>query len=420
MSALGSVRQKPGLPGKAIFIKSGQCLSLPCHGSPGVILAADRTIRFLCALEGATTSRVLNLRHIAQIHGRDPEYGEKPLFTSPVINTAFVLKHRIRTDEDYLFSSSRAAGTKIIVPFDLQDLRAGGPSFFVDQRGFVELLRQAGHYSEGTLERDIRVLRLLNAIPSLDPFLLREHLRSHNIEVAACYFAISAGDQNRMHAFVAGELSRLVRLANGEDTDGSTSRMVSAMLSGEVNERLEPLRITLGLSEGDFREGAFGWRGFLYYKWQMQSVWPQVMDILREIKAAMPEGAVSDQQRTLLAALKRSIIELVRDNSHHITKVLDVYDESFADLVASSAPKTFRDFLLSAPSLFLELGDKMGAISHIASFWRYRFPKDRPQLRPAMVDAEELIAIFQDFASGFAERSRETGSPLARPAMIKA
>jgi hypothetical protein len=134
----------------------------------------------------------------------------------------------------------------------------------------------------------------------------------------------------------------------------------------------------------------------------------------------MPEGAVSDQQRTLLEALKRSIIELVRDNSRHITKVLDVYDESFADLVASNAPKTFRDFLLSAPSLFLELGDKMGAISHIASFWRYRFPKGRTQLHPAMVDAEELIAIFQDFASGFAERSREPASPLPRPAMIKA
>ena len=42
------------------------------------------------------------------------------------------------------------------------------------------------------------------------------------------------------------------------------------------------------------------------------------MDILREIKAATPEGAVSDQQRTLLDALKRSIIELVRDNSRHI------------------------------------------------------------------------------------------------------
>lgn len=385
-----------------------------CH------LAVDRTIRLLCALEAATTSRVLNLRHIARVHAQDSEHGAMPLFLSPVINTAFVVKHRIRTDEEYLFPSTRAAGTKIIVPFDLQDLRAGGHSFFVDQRGFVDLLRRAGHYSDDKFERDIQVLHLLNAIPSLDPFLLREHLRNHKIEVAACYFVISAGDQQRMHDFVAGELSRLVRLANGEDTDGATGRMVSTMLSGQVSEKLEPLRITLGLAEDDFREGAFGWRGFLYYKWQMKSVWPQVMNILREIKAAMPEAAVNDQQRTLLDTLKRTIIEQVRDNGRHINEVLAVYDESFADLVASNSPKTFRDFLLSAPSLFLELGDKMGAISHIASFWHYRFPRDSTSLHPAMADAEELIAIFQDFASGFAERSRELAAPLPRPAVIRA
>ena len=61
-------------------------------------------------------------------------------------------------------------------------------------------------------------------------------------------------------------------------------------------------------------------------------------------------------------------------------------------------PKAFRDFLLSAPHLFLELGEKMGAISHIVSFWRYRFRKGVPP----RADADELCAIFQDFESGFA------------------
>ena len=58
------------------------------------------------------------------------------------------------------------------------------------------------------LERDLGVMRLMNSVPSLDPFLLREHLRNNEIEVAPCYFTISAGDQERMHAFVSAELSR--------------------------------------------------------------------------------------------------------------------------------------------------------------------------------------------------------------------
>jgi hypothetical protein len=107
---------------------------------------------------------------------------------------------------------------------------------------------------------------------------------------------------------------------------------------------------------------------------------------------------------------------MVRDNGQHVTKVLGVYDHSFNDLVANQSPKTFRDFLLAAPYMFLELGEKMGAISHIVSFWRYRFPPGTP----AMIDAEELSAIFQDFTSGFAERSALEGPVLKRPAVIEA
>jgi hypothetical protein len=380
-------------------------------------LAVDRIVRFLCALEGASTSRVLNLRQIARVNANDPEHGAKPLFFSPVVNTAFVLKQRIRPDETYIFPTSRSTGTKLIVPVDLSDLRAGGRSIFIDQRGFVEALRESGHYNDEKLERDVTVLRLLNSIPSLDPFLLREHLRANDIDVAPCYFAISEGDQERMHRFVSNELSRLVKLASGGgDDDGSTGRMVTAMLSGQVNEKLEPLRLTLGLSNPDFREGAFGWRGLLYYKWAMQRFWPEVMGILREIKAILPNGAISTRQTAELTAAKRRIIELVRDNNQHISKVLDVYDESFAGLIASGTPKTFRDFLLSAPFMFLELGEKMGAISHIVSFWRYRFPKDKPVL----IDAEELGTIFHDFTSGFAERSQSDISVIQRPDVMEA
>ncbi|MES2256792.1 MAG: hypothetical protein V4559_17345 [Pseudomonadota bacterium] len=379
-------------------------------------MAVDRIVRFLCSLDGASTSRVLNLRHIARLNAGNPEHAGNPLFLSPVINTAFILKQRIRPDETYMFPTARSAGTKIIVPVDPSDLRAGGRSIFIDQRGFLETLREAGHYSDEKLERDMGVLRLLNAIPSLDPFLLREHLRANNIEVAACYFAISASDQERMHQFVSKELSQLVKLANGDNDDGSTGRMVTAMLSGQVNEKLEPLRMTLGLSDQDFREGAFGWRGLLYYKWATQDFWPGVMGVLREIKEIIPQGAISEQQRIFLVNTKRAIIEMVRDNNQHISKVLDIYDESFTELVASNSPNTFRGFLLSASSMFLDLGEKMGAISHIVSFWRYRFPKGQPVL----IDAEELSIIFQDFTSGFAERTRDVSSPIQRPKVIQA
>jgi hypothetical protein len=380
----------------------------------GISVSNDRTVRFLSALGGASTSRVLNLYRIGAENGDDPEYRDKPLFLSAIINKSFLLKHRTRTDETYLFAAPRAVATKILIPFDMADLRAGGRSLFVDQRGYVDTLRAAGNYSVEKLERDLMVLRLLNAVPSLDPFLLREHLRNNQIDVAACYFAISEGDQERMHNFVSQEMSQLVALAGSCDNGQSGNRLVSAMLSNQVDEKLEPLRLTLGLTGDHFREGVFSWRGFLYYKWSMGKFWPDVMGVLREISAISPLGAVTPEQKVFLSSARRNVIETVRDNGQHVNKALSVYDEAFRDLVANQTPKTFRDFLLSAPYMFLELGEKLGAISHIVSFWRYRFAPGNP----AHVDAEELSAIFQDFASGFGEKIKGECSLIKKPHVI--
>jgi hypothetical protein len=256
------------------------------------------------------------------------------------------------------------------------------------------------------------VLRLLNAVPSLDPFLLREHLRNHKIEVAPSYFAISEGDQERMHRFVSQELSKLIMLAGG--SGDSSGRLVSAMLSNTIDEKLEPLRLTLGLTGNDFREGVFSWRGFLYYKWSMGKFWPDVMGVLREINTIKPFGGLTPEQKVYLGSARRSIIEMVRDNGNHVNKALAIYDSSFNDLVEHQSPKTFRDFLLGAPYMFLELGEKLGAISHIVSFWRYRFPPGGT----TNIDADELAAIFQDFSSGFGEKIQGESSILKKPIVI--
>ena len=77
-------------------------------------------------------------------------------------------------------------------------------------------------------------------------------------------------------------------------------------------------------------------------------------------------------------------------------------DQAYSGLLDDQDPGLFRAFLMSAPSLFLDIGDKMGAITHITSFWNYRFPAGAPRA----ADAGELLAIFQDFTRGLAAEMR--------------
>ena len=223
--------------------------------------AVDRSVRYLSALGGASTSRVLNLMAIARANADNPDHKGKPLFASPVFNRAMILRHRVRGDESYLFDARRSVATKIIVPFDDNDLKLGGRSFFIDQRGYQETMRAFGNYRDDSgFERDLEILRLIDGVPSLDPFLLREHLRMNQFDVGDSYFEISPADRKRMHEFTAKNIQGLISLAtqsaNSRSHAASTSKLVAALLSSEVDEKLEPLRLTLGM-DGDDSAKAF-------------------------------------------------------------------------------------------------------------------------------------------------------------------
>jgi hypothetical protein len=47
----------------------------------------------------------------------------------------------------------------------------------------------------------------------------------------------------------------------------------------------------------------------------------------------------------------------------------------FLQLTQHADPGSFRDFLLKSPALFVSLGESVGGISHIVSYWEYRFPR---------------------------------------------
>ena len=361
-------------------------------------MSTDRTFRSLTALQNAATSRVLNLLAIGQLHADNAAFLANPFFTSPILNSAILVKHRLRADEVDLFMTPRAVATKVIVPFEKSDLRSGGKSFMVGQRGFEDLAREVGNYGESrSAERDLKVLELIDRIPSLDPFLLREHLRCHEISPDSHYFEIAEADQRRMFDFTARQIRRLTDMAGGSQQSGARARMVNALLSSEVDEKLEPLRNTLQLSEMEFREGVFSWRGFLYYKWSLEEFWPSLVRSLRQLKVIKYMGQADHEQKVYITGTRETIIRGAKRCSDDIRTILGVYDSAYDHLVTKSDAKQFREFLLNAPSLFLEIGEKMGTLSHITSFWNYRFPENVT----TMVDAEELTTIFRDFSNSF-------------------
>lgn len=366
----------------------------------------DRAIRNLAHLRrSASTARVLNLLKIYLDHQNEPEWAERPLFRTPALNRSLIIKHRLRRDESDCFYLRRQVATKVVIPLDTGDLKSGGRYVFVGQRDFERVMREA--FGVDAHHPDMATLHLLDRLPSLDPFLLREQLKRGGVEPAACYFSISESDLQRMVRFVEAEIRPLVTMSIGPDLEavGSTRRLAGKILSNHPRDRMETLRLTLRLEVDDYDEGIFCWKGFLYYKWMLTSLHAEAVAVADAVQTVRPVGKVDRDARAWLDRGRAVLRDRIITTCDEAGRTLDIYDAAYAGLTIEGRPVAFRDFLLDAPRLFARLGDQLGAIQHIVSFWRFRFSPGA-----SGVGIEELIDIFMDFETGLAARRGEDDS----------
>ncbi len=358
-----------------------------------------RNHRDLAALsETASTSRVLNLALLNERHGKEEEHRTKPLFRSRQLNTSILIKHRLRPHERVNAALTRMNATKVVLPFDTGNLRIGGHVFFYGEQGQEAKLRNTAGISEDNLAHDLSVLDRIDQLPSLDPFLMREQLRRHGFDAASTYFDISPGDLQRMQAFVAKEIDQLVSMAFGmEGGSDAAYRLAQALLSTQIDERLDVLRQTLRLEGEAFREGIFCWKGFLYYKWLRDEMIGDVVRVVRELDRLRIDGPRDKQMMTYISTTREAVRRNVRAEMSAAKATIGDYDRMFDELVNNSKANAFRDFLLAAPAQFLQLGERLSNASHVATFWRHRFP-DSSHL---VVTVDEALDILGDFESSF-------------------
>jgi len=371
----------------------------------------DRAFRSLSLLQNSgATSRVLNLHRLQKQYADDVEHQAQPFFRDPRLNSAMIIKHRLREAERELFEDYRSSATKVILPIDGQDLKSGGRYVFIGQRNYESILSDL--LGEGLSQmEDRKTLEILGRLPSFDPFLLREQLKRFDLAPAASYFDISPGDLKRMFAFIQTELRALVGMSMST-TDGrigaSTATLVQKILSNTAVDDMEPLRLVLRLQPDQYFEGVFCWKGFLYYKWRLGELAAGAPDLIQQIRASHPMGRADTDTKIYIAEAKIRIGDAVMANCRAVAELLKIYDSAYARLTQAGEPAAFRDFLLKAPHMFVQLGEQLGVIDHIAGFWGHRFPPGRR----ASTGAEELMDILLDFEDSLGMNSRDVGGVM--------
>lgn len=343
-----------------------------------------------------STARVLNLALVFERFGQSEDFLERPLFRNHKLNRALILKHAVRVHERGLFERPEPHTTKIVFPFSATELGIGGTSAMVGERKFTQLLRKAvgAEGDKDDFEADCELLTLLHELPSFDPFLLREQLKRAGHQPARCFFDVSDADVASMLVFVQAAIAPLVGAAfgaAGRRAEKLSMRLAEKLMTDENAQLLSPLRDTMRLSIGEFAEGAFAWKGFLYYKWTLNDL------VVRQgAFGSRFSGCTVDSEdrrvRYEIDKLKKDVLSQMDRVLIRATQMMHVYDSAFMAM-ARGDPTLFREFLIQAPAQFLPLGEALGAVKHIHSFWGFRFPEKTP-LR---LEAEEFQDMLQEF-----------------------
>ena len=351
-----------------------------------------------------STSRLLNLAATGRAGDRPRRPAETLLLRSPGVARALILKHRLRREDGEVADALRWRGTstKVIFPFDPSDLALGGSVLFVGQPGWTDMLAQAAAAIDaGDLAHDQRVLEALDELPSLDPFLVREHLRLRGLPVANGCLDLPACERERMEQFVARELVPLTGLINTEAarTEADAGSLARMLLSERADERLSLLGETLRLAETSYASGVYAWKGFLYYKWVLTTLTSPLQSVLTDISRLRITGRVASDMAVRLGAVRGRVHDSVLDHCVAAHRLLGLYDAAFLSLTLEGDFRGFREFLQASPVQFLDLGERIGVLSHIASFWRFRFPGDIPP----EASAEDAFDLLHEFDANLAQ-----------------
>ncbi|MDR3511104.1 MAG: hypothetical protein P4L73_05690 [Caulobacteraceae bacterium] len=343
------------------------------------------------------SARLLNLHGLAAERPTDPDYFIRPMFVHPVLNRSIIVKHNVRPGEEERQAPRRFNATKVIFPFDPRDLNLGGQFLFVDQLDFEPALTRHLEYGDLPLHRDVAVLRILDRLPTLDPFLVREALVSHRFNVDSGYYRFSEPEKAHMLGFVEHEIESLIELCFGEVQahDRRAKRLSQLLLADHDSPELEPLRVTLRMDGPEFMSAMFAWKAFLYYRWRAHALTPSLKATVKSIGRINKRRYDTDALRFVVSA--RALLETTIAKSwREIGAKLQLYDDAYDALTYDQKPENFRQFLMSGSNLFIDLGNRIGVLEQVVSFWDHRLQKHHT----GSMSPDEVMDAMRDLLQG--------------------
>lgn len=347
---------------------------------PTKLVDSDKLAAHYLATElNAGSSRVY---HADRLHRMVQDSGAGPddfLFRHPELHRIVFIKQAIR-DGQYMPGRQSRIGTKLYFAFNETNAFEGGKSIFVGDQNFDNALAfQAGFDRQRGVEdyiRDRDIIQILDQLPSLDPFLLKDRLMAEGINPHPGYFEIAQEEWTRIREHVMARFRPIVEFAYaGLDTARAQARLrqlVEKLWDAKDMDTLSPIIKAMELDPEEAPVALHAWKGVIYYDYRMASLEAQIRRFAEWLgSGAEPIDLIPTSNRKIVLDVRDATRGLLRDRWRTARSRLEEYNDAYRKLfVDKQSPGPFISFLGNASNIFGELGDALSRLDHAIEVWR--------------------------------------------------
>lgn len=358
--------------------------------------------RYLKPMLDAGSPRVFNCNQLTVKFVAANESVER-FFRSKPLNTVVLIKDTM-TEADKR-GSIRPIGTKLYFPFNTDNIYEGGRTIFVHDPALEKAIIE--QYGEGalakdTLDQDLRMLAILDRLPSLDPFLMKDAFLREGIAVNDAYFEVSPEVWSEIEAFMLQQFEPLVKAAfpDAMQSDEKARALMDTIWEARDVDALKPLIDGFRLPAYKALDIFSSWRGIVYYAYHHQRVQARLIELMKWFKlgdtsaAGKPPGEASE-----MAGMLKIVGEQLRGEWQTVDGIVRKYQGAYDKMFkARTGSGDFLAFLNGSQDYYWRLGNAIGKINHGLYCWdvmTQRFVQRNlpwPQLQGVM---RLLAKIFQ-------------------------
>lgn len=290
--------------------------------------------------------------------------------------------------------------TVVYLPFDAADIGAGGASFELGGRGrgraLLDLLGFDQAADSPAVRGDLRLLELIEDLPSLDPFLLRDRVAVDGVPVPDAYFAISDAEFEEVRRYILARFrpitERVVDPA-APNAAQATEEFILKLWEARDLDYLRPITRVFRLDPAQAGDIYAAWKGVTYYEYRYRRAQRDLLGFAEWLHVrAVPSDHVGVGRREELAAAARDVAAAFARHLRNSSDSLRAYGQTYEDLfVRGGDARPFIDFLHDSYSLFWDIAASISALDHGVSVWRQRIRR----ARDGRLTADELKPLLE-------------------------